>query len=224
MMEQNLPTLPALDDGVTLLETDERASGVLHTLALDHLLLEDGSAIWVDAHDHGTTQPLLRIAPTMRLLDRVRIARAFTPWQHQGLLRDLAASISDGTTLVVLPELDWFYRSDDLGRGEGKRMLSAAVDIVAELAATTDVPVLLTTHRDDERTASVRALADDVVRCEGTKFGPRFLGEEFETLVYPLSNGLVQTTLAFWKHVLTTRHPAVTGADAPTEVNARGAN
>ncbi len=221
-MEQNLPTLPTLDDGVTVLETNERATGALHSLVLDHLLLEDGTAIWVDAQGHGATQPLSRISPTMRLLERVRIARAFTPWQHQSLLQNLAAEITDATTLVVLPAFDWFYRSDDLTRGDGKRMLAAGVDLIDEIAETFDIPILVTQHRTDSLTTPIRDLATDVVRCEQTDFGPRFSGDEFETLVYPLENGLVQTTFAFWNQVLTTRHPTVAGADSPREVSAHG--
>jgi hypothetical protein len=52
--------------------------------------------------------------------------------------------------------------------------------------------------------------------------GPRFAGDEFETLVYPLDGGLVQTTLAFWKRVLVERHPSLADAPATSEVTASG--
>ncbi|WP_458189100.1 hypothetical protein [Haladaptatus sp. NG-WS-4] len=216
--------LPTLESGVTLLETDERATGALQSLVFDHLLVEGGSAVWVDAHGHGTTRPLTKIALSMRVLERFRIARAFTAWQHQSLCRDTATELTDDTAVVVFPAFDWFYRSDDLPRDEGERMLSAGLDIVGEIADTFDVPVLLTRHAADSLTAPVRERADDVLRCEQTVFGPRFTGDEYETLVYPLENGLVQTTLAFWTRVLTARHPAIAGADASTEVVAHGSN
>ncbi|WP_264782682.1 hypothetical protein [Haladaptatus sp. T7] len=226
MMNQNSPTLPTLGSGITLLEVDDRTTGALQSLVLDHLLLEDGSAIWVDAQRHGATQPLAQIAPSMRLLDRIRIARAFTPWQHSSLLRDLKSAVTADTTLVILPAFDWFYRSDDLGQGDGKRMLAAGLEFVTELAAETDSPILVTLDSDDSFTAPIRAAVDDVVRCRGTTFGPRFTGNDFETLVYSLENGLVQTTFAFWKQVLTTRHPSIEGASATTrtEVSLHGAN
>jgi hypothetical protein len=226
MMDRSSPTLPTLGSGITLLEADDRTTGALQSLVLDNLLLEDGSAVWVDSHGHGTTQPLGRIAPSMRLLDRIRIARAFTPWQHSSLLRDLELAVTDDTTLVILPAFDWFYRSDDLGRGDGKRMLVAGIDFITELATAIDQPILVTRDRDDSFTAPIRAAADDVIRCERTPFGPRFTGDEFETVVYPLGNGLMQTTFEFWKRVLTTRHPAIasTSTDARTEVSVHGAN
>ncbi|WP_227356357.1 hypothetical protein [Haladaptatus salinisoli] len=221
-MRHDQPELPTLDGGITLLETDARATGALQSLVLDQVLLAGGSAVWVDAHGHGTTRHLARIAPSMRVLDRIKIARAFTPWQHQSLCRDLAPELADDTAIVVLPAFDRFYRSDDLSPGNGERMLSAAVDLVREIADTVDVPVLVTQHADDTLTAPVRECADAVIRCERTPYGPRFSGDEYETLVYPLDNRTVQTTLAFWKRVLTTRHPAVAGADSPTEVSVRG--
>ncbi len=218
-----MPTLPPVESGVTVLETDERVTGALLSLVLDQLLTDGGSAVWVDAHGHGTTQPLAQIAPSMRILDRIHIARAFTAWQHQSLLQSLAAEISDDTAVVVLPAVDRFYRSDDLARGDGERMLSAGVELVADIAATLDVPVLLTRHATDSFTEPVRDVADDVVRCEQTQFGPRFTGEEYETLVYPLGDGTVQTTLAFWKRILATRHEAISSATATPEVSAHGA-
>ncbi|SIR65108.1 hypothetical protein SAMN05421858_3126 [Haladaptatus litoreus] len=221
-MRHAQPELPTIDSGITLLETDERATGALQSLVLDQILLEGGSAIWMDANGHGTTEQLSRIAPSMRALDRIRIARAFTPWQHQSLCQDLAPEITEETAVAVLPAFDWFYRSEDLPRGNGERMLTAAVDLVSEIAETYDIPVLVTQHTDDELTAPIRERADDVIRCKQTPYGPRFTGDEYETLVYPLDNGMMQTTLAFWKRVLTTRHPAVAGADSPTEVSVHG--
>ena len=102
-MHQTSPELPSLDPGITLLETDERMTGSFQSLVLDQLLLEQGSAVWIDAHGHGTTHPLTRITPSMRVLDRIRIARAFSPWQHQSLVEDLTGELSTETTIAVLP-------------------------------------------------------------------------------------------------------------------------
>ncbi|ODR83383.1 hypothetical protein BG842_09700 [Haladaptatus sp. W1] len=222
MMRHDQPELPALDTGVTLLETDARSTCALQSLVLDQVLLDGGSAVWVDAHGHGSTHTLSRIAPSMRVLDRIRIARAFTPWQHQSLCQDLAPELTDETAVVVLPAFDWFYRSDDLPRGDGERLLSVGLDIISELEETFDIPVLITQHEDDGLAAPIRACADHVIRCEQTPHGPRFSGDEYETLVYPLENGMVQTTFAFWNRVLTTRHPAIATADGPTEVSTHG--
>lgn len=227
--QREYPKLPSLDPGVTLLDADDRATGALQSLVLDHVLLGDGPAVWADSRGNATTEPFARLAPSRRVLDRVRVARAFTPWQHHGLLRALDDEVTDDTALVVLPDVDTFYRVNDLRRTEGDRLFAAGVDLVADLAARHDVPVLVTRHRDDALARPVAEVADDVVDCELTPLGPRFAGEAFETLVYPVEGDLVQTTFAFWRRVLADRHPAAASAapasDAGTEprgVSVRG--
>ncbi|WP_231189885.1 hypothetical protein [Haladaptatus sp. DYF46] len=222
-MRQTAPELPSLAPGITLLETDERMTGSLQSLVLDQLLLDDGSAIWIDSHGNGTTHPLTRITPSMRVLSRIHIARAFTPWQHQSLVQDLAEELTDETTIAVLPALDWFYRSEDLPRGDDERMLSTVTERINELAERFEIPVLLTLQTDDTLTAPIHDIADQTIQCKQTKLGPRFAGEEYETLVYPLENGLVQTTLAYWKRILANRHPAMVDADVSPEVSVNGA-
>ena len=73
-----------------------------------------------------------RIAPSMRVLKRIHIARASTPWQHLSLLRDLRDTVSKETGVVVLPEFDGFYRSDEVSETEGGRILAEGVTLVVE--------------------------------------------------------------------------------------------
>ncbi|WP_224332645.1 hypothetical protein [Haloprofundus halobius] len=160
----------------------------------------------------------------MRVLDRVHIARGFTPWQHYSLLTDLSDEITNDASLVVLPEFDWFYRTDDLRRGEGERMFSEAVSRVAELLDDVEVPILLTLSERDGLIEPLHDAVSETVECELTKYGPRFSGDSFETLVYPLENGMVQTTIAYWNQILAARHPAVIPAMTSPEVTTVGAN
>jgi hypothetical protein len=51
--------------------------------------------------------------------------------------------------------------------------------------------------------------------------GPRFVGDEFETLVYPVDDGAYyQTTFAYWREILETRAEAVGLRQAPTQQQA----
>ena len=71
--------LPSLCDGITLLDVEGgRGVPILQSLVLDHLLLHDGPAFWVDANGHATTTTLAQIAPSQRLLNRIHVARGFT--------------------------------------------------------------------------------------------------------------------------------------------------
>jgi hypothetical protein len=131
--------LPQLDDGITLLDVEGgRGVPILQSLVLDHLLLHDGPAFWVDANGHATTT-LAQIAPSQRLLNRIYVARGFTAYQHYGAVCDLPTavnkSIQMSTTnagaagrgapsrdedtsphtpaLIVAPAVDAQYRADD---------------------------------------------------------------------------------------------------------------
>jgi hypothetical protein len=208
------PTLPALRDEVYLLETDGRVTYALQSLVLDHLLRNDGPAVWVDSDGHARTDVLARLAPSMRLLERVRVARGFTAYQHHSLLDALESAVPADASLLVVPAFDWAYRADDVREGTARAMLDAGVRRVADRHEQTETPVVVTRTDDDDLTAPLGDLADEIVRCEQTAFGPRFVGDAFETLVYPDGDGM-QTTLSYWIRVLARRAAAVTQGVSP---------
>lgn len=214
----DVPTFPELDPGLTLLETDGRAAGALQSLALDHLLLDDGGAVWVDANGNAATTSLAKVAPSRRVLDRIRVARAFTAFQHYGLLEDVEDPMTPATSLLVAPAVDWFYGTDDLRDGEGEAMLAGALDRLETVATRHDVPVLVSRTGAGGLGERVAARCDRTLECVHTEFGPRFSGEAFETLVFECPGG-VQTTLAFWRRVLERRHAAA--ADAAGAADSR---
>lgn len=214
-MRRAVPELPALEPGVQLLATDE-ASGVepLQTLVVDHVLRHRGPAYWVDPGRHAVTASLRRLAPSDRVLDRVRIARGFTAYQHTALLRRLRERVRERSpSVVVAPAFDERYREDVQG-DTGRRMLVSALADLARMARGTGVPVLLTRQTADAFSAPVAELATGVLEYEETPHGPRFAGAEFETLVYPLRDGWVQTTVSFWTEVLAAREPLYDAAPA----------
>ena len=235
-----MPELPALDSGLQLLETDGDSIGALHSLVLDHLLLNPGQAYWVDTHGQITPHHLARVAPSPRVLDRVQVARGFTPYQHYTLIdrlarrvdADAASTNSISTTterdssldetseppifLVVVPALDGLYREEsDLrgGRREGHEMFLHSLATLGRLARQYNLSVLVSLSHSSNFTAPATRAAMKTIRCEQTRLGPRFTvdsdtaDDRFETLVYPLGNGIVQTTLAFWCEVLAARAP-----------------
>lgn len=219
-----IPELPTLEPGLTLLEAEGDVRALLQTLAVDELLLSSGRALWVGTGRYCTTDTLVDIAPSRRVLDRVDIARGFTPYQHTALIQNLAASIDDETAVIVLPDIDAQYRGDDVQGSDGQDMLVRALASLAHVAREHDLPILCTRTRDDEFTAPVEAAASSTLAAHETPLGPRFVGEEFETLVYPLEGDWVQTTIAFWQEVLKARKPIHDTATPPMEVMTGGAN
>ena len=225
---------PALEDGITLLDVDGgRGVPILQSLVLDHLLLNEGPAFWVDADGHATTTALARLAPSRRLLDRIRVARGFTAYQHYGAICDLPTAVNraiqqsttDGRgprrrtpdrndessphtpSLLVVPAVDAQYRADDtLRAARAETLQSRVLARLTTYADGYDIPVLVTRSKQDEFTAPVETVADHHLECEQTRMGPRFVGDEFETLVYPVDDGAYyQTTFAYWQQLLGAR-------------------
>ena len=226
--------LPQLDDGITLLDVEGgRGVPILQSLVLDHLLLNDGPAFWVDANGHATTATLAQISPSQRLLDRIHVARGFTAYQHYGAVCDLPTAVNksirastadsgaadrgqpsrdDDTSphtpaLIVAPAVDAQYRADDtLGEAHAETLHARTLARLATYADGYDIPVLVTRNERNEFTESVATVADHHLECEQTRMGPRVVGEDFETLVYPVDDvAYYQTTFAYWRQLLAAR-------------------
>nr|WP_244510229.1 hypothetical protein [Natronobacterium texcoconense] len=110
-------------------------------------------------------------------------------------------------SLIVAPALDARYRSADaLGAEQARTLQARALARLTAYAEGYDVPVLVTRTAPDEFTEPIETAATHHLRCEQTRMGPRFVGEEFETLVYPVEGGsYYQTTFAYWREILETR-------------------
>lgn len=215
-----VPSLPSLGPGVTLLDvagddaTRREQVWAFQSLVVDHMLLDPGPVLWVDARGFVTTRPMTTLAPSERFLDRIRAARGFTAVQHFSITASLVDRCPADASLVVAPALDARYRDEDAPPEEAQSLFLRTLARLTTLARETDVPVLVTRTGDDGLGAPVAEAASRRLTCEHTRLGPRFAGADFETLVYPAEDGLVQTTLAYWQRVIAARKP-VYEADAP---------
>ncbi len=226
--------LPSLDDGITLLDVEEgRGVPILQSLVLDHLLLHEGPAFWVDANGHATTTTLAQIAPSHRLLNRIHVARGFTAYQHYSAVCDLPAaanqSIQESTdnigprgrqptasdndsspytpSLIVAPAVGAQYRANDtLSKGHTKTLQARTLAHLSAYTDGYDIPVLVTRSKRDAFTVPIETAADHHLECEQTRMGPRIVGDDFETLIYPVDDGAYyQTTFAYWRQLLEAR-------------------
>ncbi|MFB6294414.1 MAG: hypothetical protein ABEI97_01525, partial [Candidatus Nanohaloarchaea archaeon] len=197
--------LPSLDTGIINIDADRRAPGVIQSLTLNHLITYAGSARWIDSNGNARTDTMHRLAPNPRLLEKVQVARAFTPQQHLALVEQLADAVDPGTTLIVLPAVNTFYADDDLMTGEGEEMLHAALQTLHDVVEDHQIPALITTKQCGDALSYVaETYADTTISCRMTDHGPYFSGDTFETLVYP-GNGYVQTTLPLFQALLRER-------------------
>jgi hypothetical protein len=208
--------LPTLETGVTSLHSPS-ATGALRRLVVDELRRRDGPAYWVDTGAQASTYALYDLAPSERALSSLRVARAFTAYQHRELVDRVARRADPATSLVVVSDATRLYADPDVPGGDGAAMLEAALARLADVATAHDAAVLLGVAPDaDERLAGrVRDCADRELACERTPHGLRFEGADYETLVYREAD-YWQTTIPYWVELLgaVSERPAV-GIDAP---------
>jgi len=225
--------LPSLNDGITLIDVEKsRGVPILQSLVLDHLLLNDGQAFWVDTRGQATTSTLSQIAPSRRLLNRIHIARGFTAYQHYSAVCDLPTAVNQSIqesidtigrgdhqsgaaddsspqkpALIVVPSVDVHYRTDDsLGETHAETLQARTLARLSRYANGYDIPVLITRRQADAFTEPVMTASDHHIECKRTQMGPRIIADDFETLVYPVGDGtFYQTTFAYWRQILEAR-------------------
>ncbi|GAB6878409.1 hypothetical protein JCM17823_06830 [Halorubrum gandharaense] len=196
--------LPEFGAGVTLLDVDDDLGVTpVQALLIDQVLGNEGDAYWVDAVGAARTTRLRELVPDQRVLERIHVARGFTPYQHTSLI-DRVNSTLDDAAVVVATGVDRLYRDGNLSQEEAETMQVRALTSLARIARVHDLPVIVTRSREDDFSAPLANAAATHLRCRKTPFGPRFEDDagETETLVYHTGDGWMQTTLAYWREVL----------------------
>ncbi|WP_332898883.1 hypothetical protein [Haladaptatus sp. CMSO5] len=206
--------LPSLGDGVTQLHRPAGRSLALPQLVVNDLLTGEGETLWIDTHETASTYALYDLAPSEHALCGVRIARAFTAYQHHTLVCELVSQATPETTLLVVPEIDALYADDDVPDYEGEDLLRASLTILRELATSLGVRVLVTSA-GTSLSPLVAAHADTEITCTETALGYRYEAPDFETLVY-WGEGFWQTTIPYWVELFGSVDefdPVITAAD-----------
>ena len=200
--------LPELDAGLTLVDVgSDLGVTPIQSVLLDCVFAGDGDAYWVDAAGAARTTRLRELAPDDRYLQRVHVARGFTAYQQTSLLDRLTGEHVTTPSVVVATGIDRLYRDSDVPTDSAQELLVRSLAALSRVGRVHDVPVVVTRSRADEFTQPLVNAAQAHLRCEDTRFGPRFTDTagDVETLVYHLGDGWVQTTLAYWQEVLAHR-------------------
>ncbi|HKJ58975.1 MAG TPA: hypothetical protein VKA37_07095 [Halobacteriales archaeon] len=186
--------VPSLETGVTLLSGGPMA---VHRIVVSELAGGRTEALWVDPGMAVSVYALYDLVPSKRALAGLRVARAFTAYQHHSLVRELPRRASARTELVVLPGIADLYRDDDVPDYEREELFSAALAVCTGLADSLSVPVVVSDDGDDDLSALAADYADAEVAAESTDQGLAFRGAGFETLGY-WGRDYWQTTIPYW--------------------------
>ena len=190
-------TVPDVYPGINLVTAPQRRTTIPHRFVVTALLDRRGPIYWVDARNNATTYTLYDIAPSPRILEPLRIARAFTAYQHHALVRSLVDHVDERTALVVLPAIVDLYRDDDMPAPEDSTYLAATVSTLEALATAYDLPILAIATPGDPLADLVADVATREIVVESTPIGDRFVTDGFETTVYWHEGGW-QTTIPYW--------------------------
>jgi hypothetical protein len=167
------------------------------------------------------------------MLNRIHVARGFTAYQHYSAVCDILTVVNQaiqastakscptaGQTadrdeeawshtpaLIVAPAIDAQYCADNtLSETHAQTLHARSLARLVAYAEGYDIPVLVTRSERAEFTEPVARVADHHLECEQTQMGPRLVGKDFETLVYPVGDGAYyQTTFAYWRQLLVAR-------------------
>lgn len=190
--------LSSLEPGVVHLERPSPRSPALHQLVDSELARRDGRTLWIDARGDASTYALYETPGARSRLDGIRIARAFTAYQHHTLVRQAIERASRETSLLVVPCTGSLYQDDDVPDHVAHDLLASSLTMLRELATTFEIPVVVTTPgAGSDEEAMVAESADETITCRATDVGLRFDGDSVETLVY-WQDGAWQTTLPYW--------------------------
>ncbi|MFP4590540.1 MAG: hypothetical protein ACLFMX_04080 [Halobacteriales archaeon] len=201
MTAQPPDDLPTLAVGLTHLEAADPRTGALHRLALADLAGAEGRGYWIDARNAASTYAL-REAGGRRARAALRVARAFTAYQHHTLVREVATGGFE-PALVVAPCLDALYADDDVPAHQAEALLDDVLDTLEALGA--EAPVLVTTG-GTALADRIAARADHAITARETDLGTAFEAEAFRTTAYR-GPGFWQTTIPYWVDLLGRHDP-----------------
>lgn len=187
--------LPELHEGITRVQyTGDRP---LFQLLVGGQL-QEGGCVWIDAENHSSTYALADVAGE-EALEKVRIGRAFTPFQHHQLCTSVEDFIDEETEIIALPAANGLYEEGQINADEAEELLQESLEHVKEIAEKRDLKVVISNSREAEGELEYLTgiYSGSHVTVKETREGLRFSSENFRTTVYP-DTGKIQTTLPLW--------------------------
>ncbi|RQG98016.1 hypothetical protein [Natrarchaeobius chitinivorans] len=191
------------EEGLTLIETREPRSPLIYEIVCERLegtaeIAEGETAYWIDARNAAMTHALYDCASSQRTLSGLRIARAFTAYQHHSLVRAVTRSAGPETELIVAPNVATLYHDPDVPDYEREELLASTLETLAELGRVLECPVVVTSAAE-RRASTVDDYAGTSIECVRTREGIRLVGGGDDVVTEGYHHGAHwQTTIPYW--------------------------
>ncbi|MFB6100714.1 MAG: hypothetical protein ABEK16_05585 [Candidatus Nanohalobium sp.] len=110
---------PQLEKGFNRVEKPGRIP-VFQSILASQLDGRNASAVWIDTGNEASTYALNSFSP--ELMEKVKIGRAFTPFQHHSLVHQVEEFIEEDTEVLILPNIAMMYADGQLREWEAREL------------------------------------------------------------------------------------------------------
>lgn len=193
-----LEAYPQLQQGINLLKTPEQE--VVQALIAAEINKTGGKALWIDSKNTASTYTLNKYG-NPQILNKVKITRVFTPFQHFNAFQNLEKHVSKEISLVCITGATTLYRKETggLNTEEAEELFKEAWNRLNKLKKKYSFKILVTLPRPVTVLGyPVIADTDKEIKVEETSQGLKFKSKGYEQLAYSQKSSL-QTTWNYWE-------------------------
>lgn len=190
-----LESQPRLEQGVNLIQKPGKLP-VFQSLVAPELDSKNANAVWIDSGNESSTYALSGQGSS-DILEKVRIGRAFTPFQHHSLVNQLEEFIDEDTSLLVFPNIDLLYLDGQVKEWEAEQLFEESWNRILQLKQKYDLKVLVSASPESQLYYFVSGDSDNKIRVEETVQGWKYSSREFDQMAYH-DSGEIQTTIPYW--------------------------
>lgn len=189
--------VPEVETGITRIEYD--AETPIFQVILGKNLSLTGKALWIDSGNTSSTYALASRGDE-DILQRVRIGRAFTEFQHHHLVNRIEEFLTPETEYIVLPNIDQQYKKSGASRKEVKDLFK---DVLSKILSVKrdrpDIRIVYSFSLDDSSAINLqlRKRTENIVNIDENSQGLDSSLEKREKMFYR-THGFIQTTIPFW--------------------------
>lgn len=185
---------PEIATGINLVEAPKDLP-VLQRIAAEAVKARGSEALWIDTGNESSTYELSRMLDE-REMQRVRIGRAFTAFQHHSLVREAEKYLTPAVDTLILSNLPQMYM-EGLDQKEVEDLFLETWRSLKQLAEKNDLRIVVTARDRNPLKPFIRDNCGNELKVEKNSQGVVYDGPSDET-VYR-GQGYYQTTVTAWE-------------------------